>query len=144
MTLNQLIYEIGDLALQKNLVNAYMGGGSIYTANAETVRSYPFIYLTPPGDHTVTDQTITFSLVIYYVDRLTEENRNETDIYSNAINTLINLGRQIKDIPGVLRVYIDRLRNFTDTEKLADRCAGGYMYVRVECPLDQICAEYID
>lgn len=144
MTLNQLIYEIGDLAVKRNLVGTYMGGGSIYTANADTIKTYPFIYLTPPGDHTVDDQFITYSLVIYYVDRLTEENRNETDIYSTAINTLVNLGRQIKELEGVQRVYIDRLRNFTDTEKMADRCAGGYMYVRVEVPLDRICAEYID
>ena len=144
MTLNQLIYEIGDLAIRKNLVNTYMGGGSIYTANADTIRSYPFIYLTPPGDHTVSDQTITYSLVIYYVDRLLEDNRNETDVYSNAIVTLVNLGRQIKEIPGIQHVYVDRIRNFTETEKMADRCAGGYMYVRVETLLDQICAEYID
>ena len=141
MTLNQLIYEIGELSVKENLVSNYFGGGSIYTLNADTIQ-YPFVYMSCPGDHVPSNQTITYSLVIYYVDRLTEENRNETDVYSNAINTLVNLGKQIKDIPGVIGVTMDRIRNFTDTEKMSDRCAGGYLYVRVECMLDQICPDY--
>lgn len=144
MTLLETIYEIGNLALDKNLINAYYAGNTIYQVNGDEVRSYPYLFLSPALDHTVGDQTVTYGLILYYVDRLTEEGRNEEDIMSTSINTLINLGRQIKDLPGVQRVYIDRIRNFAESEKFADRCTGGYMYVRVEVPLDQICAEYID
>lgn len=145
MTLETLIYNIGELALKKNLVNAYFAGGSLYELNAETINEYPIIFLTPAGDHTVKENTTRFSLTIYYADRLWDDDRNETDICSAAIETLKNLMRQISYLDWVAYVQEEpSIRLFTETERMNDRVAGAYMQIWVEVLNASTCPEFLD
>ena len=145
MTLETLIYNIGELALKKNLVNAYFAGGSLYELNAEIINEYPIIFLTPAGDHTVKENTTRFSLAIYYADRLWDDDRNETDICSAAIETLKNLMRQISYLDWVAYVQEEpSIRLFTETERMNDRVAGAYMQVWVEILNASTCPEFLD
>lgn len=145
MTLETLIYNIGELALKNNLVNAYFAGGSLYELNAETINEYPIIFLTPAGDHTVKENTTRFSLTIYYADRLWDDDRNETDICSAAIETLKNLMRQISYLDWVAYVQEEpSIRLFTETERMNDRVAGAYMQVWVEILNASTCPEFLD
>ena len=145
MTLETLIYNIGELALKKNLVNAYFAGGSLYELNAETINEYPIIFLTPAGDHTVKENTTRYSLTIYYADRLWDDDRNETDICSAAIETLKNLMRQISYLDWVAYVQEEpSIRLFTETERMNDRVAGAYMQVWVEVLNASTCPEFLD
>ena len=145
MTLETLLYNIGELALKNNLVNAYFAGGSLYELNAETINEYPIIFLTPAGDHTVKENTTRFSLAIYYADRLWNDDRNETDICSAAIETLKNLMRQISYLDWVAYVQEEpSIRLFTETERMNDRVAGAYMQVWVEVLNASTCPEFLD
>lgn len=145
MTLETLIYNIGELALKNNLVNAYFAGGSLYELNAEIINEYPIIFLTPAGDHTVKENTTRFSLTIYYADRLWDDDRNETDICSAAIETLKNLMRQISYLDWVAYVQEEPvIRLFTETERMNDRVAGAYMQVWVEVLNPSTCPEFLD
>lgn len=145
MTLETLIYNIGELALKNNLVNAYFAGGSLYELNAEIINEYPIIFLTPAGDHTVKENTTRFSLTIYYADRLWDDDRNETDICSAAIETLKNLMRQISYLDWVAYVQEEPvIRLFTETERMNDRVAGAYMQVWVETLNASTCPEFLD
>lgn len=145
MTLETLLYNIGELALKNNLVNAYFAGGSLYELNAETINEYPIIFLTPAGDHTVKENTTRFSLAIYYADRLWDDDRNETDICSAAIETLKNLMRQISYLDWVAYVQEEpSIRLFTETERMNDRVAGAYMQVWVEVLNPSTCPEFLD
>lgn len=145
MTLETLLYNIGELALKNNLVNAYFAGGSLYELNAETINEYPIIFLTPAGDHTVKENTTRFSLAIYYADRLWDDDRNETDICSAAIETLKNLMRQISYLDWVAYVQEEpAIRLFTETERMNDRVAGAYMQVWVEVLNPSTCPEFLD
>lgn len=145
MTLETLLYNIGELALKNNLVNAYFAGGSLYELNAETINEYPIIFLTPAGDHTVKENTTRFSLTIYYADRLWNDDRNETDICSAAIETLKNLMRQISYLDWVAYVQEEpSIRLFTETERMNDRVAGAYMQVWVEVLNASTCPEFLD
>lgn len=145
MTLETLLYNIGELALKNNLVNAYFAGGSLYELNAETINEYPIIFLTPAGDHTVKENTTRFSLAIYYADRLWDDDRNETDICSAAIETLKNLMRQISYLDWVAYVQEEpSIRLFTETERMNDRVAGAYMQVWVEVLNASTCPEFLD
>ena len=145
MTLETLIYNIGELALKNNLVNAYFAGGSLYELNAEIINEYPIIFLTPAGDHTVKENTTRFSLAIYYADRLWDDDRNETDICSAAIETLKNLMRQISYLDWVAYVQEEpSIRLFTETERMNDRIAGAYMQVWVEILNASTCPEFLD
>ena len=145
MTLEQLEYQIGEIALKNNLVNAYFAGGSLYELNAEVINEYPVIFLTPAGDHTVKENTTRFSLTIYYVDRLWDDDRNETDICSAAIETLKNIMRQINYLDWVAYVEDEPvIRLFTETERMSDRVAGAYMNVWVETLNASTCPEFLD
>ena len=145
MTLETLLYNIGELALKNNLVNAYFAGGSLYELNAETINEYPIIFLTPAGDHTVKENTTRYSLTIYYADRLWDDDRNETDICSAAIETLKNLMRQISYLDWVAYVQEEpSIRLFTETERMNDRVAGAYMQVWVEVLNPSTCPEFLD
>ena len=145
MTLETLLYNIGELALKNNLVNAYFAGGSLYELNAETINEYPIIFLTPAGDHTVKENTTRFSLAIYYADRLWDDDRNETDICSAAIETLKNLMRQISYLDWVAYVQEEpSIRLFTETERMNDRVAGAYMQIWVEVLNASTCPEFLD
>ena len=145
MTLETLLYNIGELALKNNLVNAYFAGGSLYELNAEKINEYPIIFLTPAGDHTVKENTTRFSLTIYYADRLWDDDRNETDICSAAIETLKNLMRQISYLDWVAYVQEEpAIRLFTETERMNDRVAGAYMQVWVEVLNASTCPEFLD
>lgn len=145
MTLETLLYNIGELALKNNLVNAYFAGGSLYELNAETINEYPIIFLTPAGDHTVKENTTRYSLTIYYADRLWDDDRNETDICSAAIETLKNLMRQISYLDWVAYVQEEpSIRLFTETERMNDRVAGAYMQVWVEVLNASTCPEFLD
>ena len=145
MTLETLIYNIGELALKNNLVNAYFAGGSLYELNSEIINEYPIIFLTPAGDHTVKENTTRFSLTIYYADRLWDDDRNETDICSAAIETLKNLMRQISYLDWVAYVQEEpSIRLFTETERMNDRVAGAYMQVWVEILNASTCPEFLD
>lgn len=145
MTLETLLYNIGELALKNNLVNAYFAGGSLYELNAETINEYPIIFLTPAGDHTVKENTTRFSLAIYYADRLWDDDRNETDICSAAIETLKNLMRQISYLDWVAYVQEEpSIRLFTETERMNDRVAGAYLQVWVEVLNASTCPEFLD
>lgn len=145
MTLETTLYNIGELALKNNLVNAYFAGGSLYELNAETINEYPIIFLTPAGDHTVKENTTRYSLTIYYADRLWDDDRNETDICSAAIETLKNLMRQISYLDWVAYVQEEpSIRLFTETERMNDRVAGAYMQLWVEVLNASTCPEFLD
>lgn len=145
MTLETLLYNIGELALKNNLVNAYFAGGSLYELNSEIINEYPIVFLTPAGDHTVKENTTRYSLTIYYADRLWDDDRNETDICSAAIETLKNLMRQISYLDWVAYVQEEpSIRLFTETERMNDRVAGAYMQVWVEVLNASTCPEFLD
>lgn len=145
MTLEYLQYSIGEIALKNNLVNWYGTGGSLYEINGETVRDYPLVFITASGDHTVYENVTRYTLTIYYMDRLLDDNSNETNVHSVAVETLKNLYRQIPMISWVDGIQLDpRIRLFSEVEKMDDRVAGGYMTVWVDVLNPSTCPVYFD
>lgn len=145
MTLETLLYNIGELALKNNLVNAYFAGGSLYELNAEIISEYPLIFLTPAGDHIARENVTRFNVTIYYVDRLWDDDRNETDICSAAIETLKNIKRQLPYLDWVANVEEDPvIRLFTETERMSDRVAGAYMTIYLDVLNASTCPEFLD
>lgn len=145
MTLEYLQHAIGELAIHNNLVNWYGAGGSIYELSSLDLKEYPLLFLSATGDHYVKENTTRYTLTIFYVDRLSDDNSNETNVASVAIETLKNLLLQIKRIDWVESVQDEpRIRLFTDTEKMGDRCTGAYMTVWIEVLNPTVCPEYFD
>lgn len=141
MTLLQLCKEMGELAVSRKLVLFSGAGASLGEINPLEVDSYPLFFIIPAGSHVVNDNTTTFSLTLYYIDRLLEDNTNTIDIFSSSIENLRNIIIGARDIPGVLDVADSySVRNFMP-EKMNDRLCGAYAEVRITVDNDFICVE---
>lgn len=140
MTLKELITAIGELAIREKLVNYSASAGSIAQLNPIPVDYYPVLFSTPSGEHTVREDTTTYTLTLTFIDRLLEDNSNDIDIYSTSIEELKNLIRGIKLINGVVDVEETyTIRNFTDTESMNDRVSGCYAMLRIIVSNETIC-----
>lgn len=132
MTLKILLKEIGEMGKAQKLINFSAAGTSLDQINGMEVKWYPLLFSSPTGTHTVAENTTTFEITLYYIDRLLTDYSNDIDIFSSAIENLKNLINGIKTIPGVLDVVDNyTIRNFASTEKMNDSLAGAYAQVRI-------------
>ena len=135
-----LLNIICDLAIKRNLVNYSAGGSSIYELNTKTVDSYPFIFVSPTGSIVTRKNFTDYGLTLFYVERLLEDNANDTRTYSIANDTLVNLVRQLRQLTGIVEITEPSVRLFND-ERMNDRCCGAYAEITVtvlneaECPV---------
>lgn len=143
MTLKNLLVEISNLAIREKIINSAMAGTSLYTINPKNIEGYPVLFSSPTGNHTVEQYTTTYSLSLFYFDRLSEGDENDIDIYSAAIEQLQNLILKIAKIDGVVKVRDGyTITNFNDTESFDDRLCGAYATIDVvtdnkfTCPTD--------
>lgn len=133
MTLKNLTTAIGKMAIDDRLINCAAAGNSIYEINGKNVDGYPMLFIAPTGRHTVKEYTTSYSISLFYIDRLLEDKSNSIDVYSSAIETLKNLVLKIKDIEGVLTVDDNyEIINFVEDEKMDDVLSGAYTEIRVE------------
>lgn len=139
MTLLTLCKELGLMAKAQHLINFSAAGSSLGEINPLSVDWYPLFYIIPAGTHTVQANTTKFDVVLYYIDRLLEDNSNTIDIFSSSIENLKNILIGARDIPGVADVEDTyTIRNFMP-EKLNDRVAGAYAQVRITCENETVC-----
>lgn len=139
MNLKTLLGNIGIMAKSQKLVNFSAAGASLAEINPLEVAWYPMFYAIPAGTHTINENTITFSLTLYYIDRLLEDNSNEVDIFSYSIENLRNIIIGIKGLPGVVNVDSTYTMNNFMPEKLNDRLCGSYANVKITVAVDTIC-----
>lgn len=141
MNLEQLIAKVGDYAITHKLVNWYAGGANVYEINNGEIRDYALIYFSPTGNHIVTENITTYSVTIYYIDRLVDDLTNDTQIFSTGIEVLKQIIRGIGDMDGVLGISNSySITNFTETLKMADKCAGAYATLEITVMNDNYCA----
>ena len=143
MTLKNLLDNINALAIREKIINYATAGTSLYQLNPKSIDSYPVLFSSPTGQHLVTDNYTTYQISLYFFDRLLEDNTNDIDIFSTAIEELKNLVRKIETLPNVYKVEDGyRIQNFSDTESFNDRLAGAWCTVDIvtinceTCPVD--------
>lgn len=142
MTLKTLLTLIGEMGYNQHLINYSAAGTSLDQINGMEVEWYPMLFTSPTGIHRVQENTITYDITLYYLDRLLADYSNDIDIFSSSISNLINLINGIKNIPGVMEVNDGyEIRNFTNTEKMNDSLAGAYAQIRVTVALDDLCVD---
>lgn len=141
MTLLTLCKEIGEMAKAQKLVGFSAAGASLAEINPLEIAHYPLFYIIPAGTHTIYEDTTRFDLVLYYVDRLLEDNSNTIDIFSSAIVNLKNILIGARDIPGIVDVEETYTARLFVPEKLNDRLAGAYANVRITVENDSLCME---
>lgn len=141
MNLFELSKALGELAKSRELVNFSAAGASLGEINPLNIADYPVFFLIPSGTHTVTENTTRFDLVLYYVDRLLEDNSNTIDIFSSSVENLKNIITGAKTIPGVVSVEDTYTIRVFMPEKLNDRVAGAYAQVRITVANSSTCLE---
>lgn len=124
-------------------MNYAAAGGSIYELNAETIKDYPFIFVSPTDEVEVGQSTLTYGLTLFYCDRLLSDASNDTQIYSVALDTLKNYIAQINELSYVVNVDDYNIRIFSETHKMADYLNGAYARVRITV-LESACPTYFD
>lgn len=139
MNLKQLCKTLGELAREQQLVNFSAAGASLAELNPLQIEFYPVFYIIPSGIHTVQENTTRFSLALYYVSRLLDDNSNSIDIFSSAVENLKNIVIGAKDIEGVVGVEDTYTIRCFMPEKLDDRLCGAYAEVEIEVINDTIC-----
>lgn len=143
MTLQALLNIIGSIGIEDKLINFAGAGGSVYEINDLTIRDYPILYCSPTGTHRVEDNFTTYSIVLFYIDRLLEDNSNGTNIHSTGVEVLKNIIRKVATLDGVVSVSDEYTINlFTETERMKDRCNGAYATLEITVLNDYICADY--
>ena len=144
MTLNLLLNNLCELAIRCNLVNYALAGGSLYSLNGDTIKDYPFIFVSPTDEITVGDNTTTYGLTIFYADRMLESDYNGTQVYSIATDTITNFLRQVEALEGVVEVGDYTIRIFSETKKMDDALNGAYARVRITVLNTAACAQWFD
>lgn len=140
MTLKQLLKEIGELAINQKCCNYSAAGTSLDELNPIQVDYYPVLFTSPTGNHRVRENTTQYNITLYWVERLLEDNSNDVDIFSTAIEQLKNIIIGIRKIAGVVDVNFNYdIRNFATTEKMNDRLAGAYCTVQIEVVNETLC-----
>lgn len=142
MTLKYLLNIISRRAINQKCINYASAGSDIYQLNVVRIEDYPVLFTSPTGNHMVSENTTIYELTLYYLDRLTEDNLNDIDIQSVAIEQLKNIVLTIGQIDGVVRVSeAYSITNFIETEAFNDRLAGGYCTIQVEVLNNFVCPD---
>ena len=68
MTLFEIINKLKDIAISKPNIN-YVGDGDVYTLNSLPNIDYSVFFITQ-NDHSIDSDTITYSLNLFYIDRI--------------------------------------------------------------------------
>lgn len=126
MTLFEIINKLKDIAISKPNIN-YVGDGDVYTLNSLPNIDYSVFFITQ-NDHSIYQDTITYSLNLFYIDRISDSEDNVLNIQSdgmlqltNIINTLVF--SEDVDVEGEI-TFVPFIQRF------ADQCAGVYCNVR--------------
>lgn len=94
------------------------------------------------GTHTriVGEDEIHFVFNLFYIDRLTADRKNETEIQSVGIQVLDNILHIIDDNANVLG-FLNEVQFTPFDYRFADECAGVYTTVRIVVSAETTCAE---
>ena len=126
MTLFEIINKLKDIAISKPNIN-FVGDGDVYTLNSLPNIDYSVFFITQ-NDHSIYQDTITYSLNLFYIDRISDSEDNVLNIQSDGMLQLTNV---INTLVFSEDVDVEGEINFVPfIQRFADNCAGVYCTVR--------------
>ena len=129
MTLFEIINKLKDIAISKPNIN-YVGDGDVYTLNSLPNIDYSVFFITQ-NDHSIYQDTITYSLNLFYIDRISDSEDNTLNIQSDGMLQLTNI---INTLVFSEDVDVDGDITFVPfIQRFADQCSGVYCTVRFIC-----------
>ena len=136
MTLLDLIKKLEDVAISQPQVNEIVPN-DVYQLNERAAVMYG-VFAWTQGQHVkdIYNGTTAYTFNLFYVDRLTADQKNKTEIQSVGLQVLGNILRTFAPLMGVSTA---RFQPFT--ERFADECAGVYCTVTLTVPDDTNCEQ---
>lgn len=128
MTLYDIITKFKEIALKQPNVN-YANDGDIYVLNSLPNIDYGVFFVTQTN-HQQSENTMTYNLVLYYVDRLTGDENNKLEVQSTGIMTLGNIINIFNIKYPDVEINYD-IQYHTFTQQFADHCAGVWADVTI-------------
>lgn len=126
MTLFEIINKLKDIAISKPNIN-YVGDGDVYTLNSLPDINYSVFFVTQ-NDHSIYQDTITYNLNLFYIDRISDSEDNTLNIQSDGMLQLTNI---INTLVFSEDVDVDGDITFVPfIQRFADNCSGVYCTVR--------------
>ena len=126
MTLFEIINKLKDIAISKPNIN-FVGDGDVYVLNSLPNIDYSVFFITQ-NDHSIYQDTITYSLNLFYIDRISDSEDNTLNIQSDGMLQLTNVINTL-----VFSEDVDVEGDITFTpfiQRFADQCSGVYCTVR--------------
>ena len=138
MTLKDLINKMERVAASQPAINMIVRQ-DVFRINDCTSKRYGiFSWVQQRHRTSVNSSLIDFTFILYYVDRLTEDFHNMTDVHSTGISTLDNIIRQMNEEG----VFVQEGYSFlVARQKFLDECGVVYAEVTFSVKKDDLCAE---
>jgi hypothetical protein len=138
MTYYELLSNLKKIALRQANVN-FAGSKDLYELNSLPDIDYNVFYITP-NEFRLNEDTIEYSLNLFFISRWDETQENQNMIHSEGITVLNNIintfDKEYPEAallrPGLFRVFYQRFK---------DVCAGVYLTITFELPLNGLCVE---
>ena len=136
MTFAQFVERLKAVALSQPSVRTVVEN-DVFRLNALPSVEYGVFAFTQ-GQHNANLDTAvtTYTMTLFYVDRLTEDAGNEVEVQSVGMDTLRNIIATLADDFGITAWTIN-----TFNQRFTDLCAGVFATVAVSIPFDYTCAD---
>lgn len=122
--------------LQPN-INGIVETGDVFDLNKDEYQQKYSAFCATPRTHTVGLDYTTYSYTLYYVDRLTLDKSNKTEIQSTGIEFFHNLIATI--LHNYPEINVDEGTITTFTERFTAECAGAYMDIDIIAANSMLC-----
>lgn len=140
MTLQDIVQDIERIAKAQPSIQMIVEN-DVYKLNACADARYGVFAFTQEAHTSTADSDfIAYNFVLYYIDRLTDDERNEVEVQSTGIITLDNILKTLSEEGVVVGDYT--IQPFR--QQFTDMCAGVYARVTISAIRDSVCAEEFD
>lgn len=137
MTLLETTRLIENISRQYPNVNSIVESGDIFDLNNEEYEQEYAAVCVTQQPHILDEQFITYSFIIYYVDRLVLDKSNKIEIQSQACQFFHNLVASLKDKYEGIDFEWGEVVTFI--QRFTAECAGAYMRMNVITTPDTLC-----
>lgn len=132
MTLKEIYNVIGDISLSKIEVNSY------HTTNPYTAFNQPDIKYSAVAVEfnscNFDEDLKIYNGVLYYSNRLLENEENNFLIQEVATNTIIDIIKDLREIEGIVNVSNNEITFFH--QKFIDFLSGAYCTIQITVPIN--------
>ena len=138
MTLQELFNRLNEIALRQPNICEIIPTGNIYDLNSRRDAKFG-VFCATQGTHSYDAENAltSFNFILYYVDRLKDNEDNKIQIQSTAIETLKNI---ILTLQHTEDIDIAACDFNVFTESFSQLCAGAYATVKINS-FDEGCVE---